>query len=653
MISHGCHYASTPPIVAGQAQHRSSLDSLAPVPRFGVRVWGGSRILRGQLSLGLPLHKVRALPGSTRSLLSLTAVLQRHGVPVNAMTTSNKDPKAISTPNTPRPGRRSFLQASAGTGLLTAIAGLVPNNKAKAADYSPSTPDPSSGGSTRADSVEAWRSASNQQQRLDALALGDQLDNNDESLYASSRYLASFTKTLPCNSFGEVDPSAMQTLITAMESGAASDFNAIPQASAAQRGLANPQGAFKKEPSGLDGHASRIAPSHTFNSSKLAGEMVELYWQAIVRDIPFEDYGSNSLVSAAVSDLNGLTHTPAAASHGTTTAQNLFRGETPGDLVGPYISQFLWQDYSFGSIDVVQKYQTPHSNSDFMTTTSSWLEIQRGVAPQVSPQFETQKRYIYNNAALAEYVHRDVSFQAYLQAGLILLSYGPGALDPSNPYASIANQGAFVSHGPPYILDLITKAANAALNAAWFQKWRVHRFLRPEALGGRVHFHVTGAKSYDLHSDVLNAQALPRVFSKYGTYLLPQAYPEGSPTHPSYPAGHACIAGACVTVLKALFNEAFVIPNPVVARNRGRQLISYSGPDDLTVGGELNKLANNISLGRDAAGVHYRQDGIQGLLAGEQVAKALLKEHASSFNEAGFSGYSFTDFNGNVVTIAS
>lgn len=49
------------------------------------------------------------------------------------------------------------------------------------------------------------------------------------------------------------------------------------------------------------------------------------------------------------------------------------------------------------------------------------------------------------------------------------------------------------------------------------------------------------------------SKALDKVFCKYGTYLLPIAYPEGSPTHPAYPAGHACVAGAGATMLKAFF----------------------------------------------------------------------------------------------------
>ena len=126
------------------------------------------------------------------------------------------------------------------------------------------------------------------------------------------------------------------------------------------------------------------------------------------------------------------------------------------------------------------------------------------------------------------------------------------------------------------------------------------------------------------------------------------AYPEGSPTHPSYPAGHATVAGACATVLKAVFNEDFVIPDPVISRD-GTALESYTG-DALTLGGEFNKLANNIALGRDAAGVHYRSDGVQGIYVGEQQAIALLQDYSTALNEE-FGGFQFTKFDGTFITI--
>jgi hypothetical protein len=39
------------------------------------------------------------------------------------------------------------------------------------------------------------------------------------------------------------------------------------------------------------------------------------------------------------------------------------------------------------------------------------------------------------------------------------------------------------------------------------------------------------------------------VFSTYGSYLLPQAYPESAYLRPAYGAGNATVAGACVTIL--------------------------------------------------------------------------------------------------------
>jgi hypothetical protein len=172
--------------------------------------------------------------------------------------------------------------------------------------------------------------------------------------------------------------------------------------------------------------------------------------------------------------------------------------------------------------------------------------------------------------------------------------------------------------------------------------------LRPEVFGARIHQVMVGNANYPIHSDALNAQALKAVYGNTGSYLLPIAYPEGSPAHPSYPAGHAAIAGACVTVLKAFFNESFAIPAPVVASADGTALQPYDGT--LTVGDELNKLAANIALARDTAGVHYRSDGIDGLNLGESVTVGMLHDIALTYHED-FSGFTFTRFDGSTRTI--
>ena len=81
------------------------------------------------------------------------------------------------------------------------------------------------------------------------------------------------------------------------------------------------------------------------------------------------------------------------------------------------------------------------------------------------------------------------------------------------------------------------------------------------------------AEKYPVHPDILTSlNSATRLGQYFNTAnkLLPMAFPEGSPTHPAYGAGHATVAGACTTILKAWFDESFVIPNPVVTDATGR-----------------------------------------------------------------------------------
>jgi hypothetical protein len=197
--------------------------------------------------------------------------------------------------------------------------------------------------------------------------------------------------------------------------------------------------------------------------------------------------------------------------------------------------------------------------------------------------------------------------------------------------------------------SVLCGVAREALKEVWYQKWFVHRRLRPEAFGGRIHNHKTGAARYPIHRDILDAQALAEVQGRHGTFLLPMAFPEGSPTHPAYGAGHATVAGACVTILKALFDESFVIPDPVEASADGLSLVPFSGPA-LTVGHELNKLAANVAVGRNIAGVHWRSDAAESLKLGEAVAIRYLKDERRTFNER-FQGFRLRKFDGTPITV--
>jgi len=100
----------------------------------------------------------------------------------------------------------------------------------------------------------------------------------------------------------------------------------------------------------------------------------------------------------------------------------------------------------------------------------------------------------------------------------------------------------------------------------------VHRRIRPEEFAFRVHETLAGRARYPLSGDLAKSAALGTIQSSTGGLLLPLAYPEGCPVHPSYPAGHAVIAGACCTMLKAFFDEEFEIPDTVTTDADGAAL---------------------------------------------------------------------------------
>jgi hypothetical protein len=470
------------------------------------------------------------------------------------------------------------------------------------------------------------------------------IDNGDEQLYRNR--LASYSKGLPHNNLGEVDLDAYKAMINALSTGAPDDFEAIPLGGTLK--LSNPQAAYCFAMEGADSAALTCAPAPAFSSAQMAAEIAEDYWAALTRDVPFNRYATDPLIAQAAADLSKFSDYRGPKENGQVTPAAMFRGTTPGDLNGPYISQFLFKTAPLGGGQFPQLYRTSVPGDDSVTSYADWLNVQRGVVSG-SNVFDSTPRYLRNNRDLAQYLLVDFMGQANILAALLLTSYGVSALSQDNPYLKMSKTAGGITFGAQMALDLVSRAPDSALRTAWCQKWLVHRRLRPEAFAGRIHNHVTGAANYPIHADILNSAALKATFSVRGTYLLPMPNPQGSPTHPSYPAAHAVGAGAGVTMLKAFFKESFVIPNPMIPADDGLALQPYIG-EPLTVGGELNKLASNIALGRDAAGVHYRSDSVEGLNLGEAVALSILRDVATIYHEE-FPGFSLTRFDGTRVTI--
>ncbi len=539
------------------------------------------------------------------------------------------------------PGRRQFLSAAGGFTAATFATGEVGLSSLTGATDRVAEPPPQSTPTPlqmrRARALEIRNKAANFQLSQDFPV---PQNNGDEDRFPLG--LASFSKALPHNKLGEVDQAAYRKLLQAVNSGRASDFAQIPLAGTTR--LANPQCAFAFEMEGADPHSLTVEAPPSFTSEEFAGEMVECYWLALTRDIPFSQYGNEPLTAAAIDDLRRF---PEFAN---VNPGNLFRADIPGVQTGPYLSQFLLQPYTFGSTIMEQRYRTSLKGVDHVTSYQTWLDIQNGIASG-SDVLDDTLSYIRDGRVLGEWVHRNFPYQAALIAALILLGYGNDALDDANPYKSPTNQLGFATFGAPHLLDLIARVSNHALKAAYYQKWAVHRRIRPEEFAGRIHNHMTGAAQYELNSKLLDSAALSSLFSKNGTYLCPQAFPEGCPTHPSYPGGNATFTAAGVTMLKAFFNENFVIPNPVVPSEDGLSLLPWTG-DPLTVGNELNKLVFNAAFGRNTAGVHYRRDEVRGILLGETSAISVATDFNATYNES-YPGFSLTTFDGTPTTLST
>ncbi len=540
-----------------------------------------------------------------------------------------------------------------------------------------------------------------------------------------SSYLASFTKGMPHNlDTGLVeDPSVFEQFVKAIDSGDPRDFKDTPlgpsdpknqwlskKAKGAELRAWESQSAgnaFDLE--GPDAQAVTMPPAPELGSDELIAEMAEVYLHALLRDEEFTDLqkpthkvtlapGKTMTMKQIANLLNKLAWFQTGEEFHPRgdgfVVGNLFRGVTPGDDVGPYISQFLLAGNSglipgdvepipgepnrspkngliaYGSINIDQRVRMAKEKLDYMTTWDEWLDVQHGanLAGREDYESKTPRRFITSPRDLATYVHYDALYEAYLNACLIMIGQRV-PLDPGLPFQEPDvkdHQFGFALFGGPHILSLVTEVATRALKAVRFQKFNVHRRMRPEVLAARLSVAKEGAHKELQVPELLNmlpttktdpnaafADILDLVAKKNGgsgrfgnnNYLLPMAFCEGSPMHPAYGAGHATVAGACVTILKAFFShghpldltgsasDAFVPVKEGASLKTTKVVDAYGQPRQLTVEGELNKLASNISIGRDWAGVHYYSDYLESIRMGEQIALGILEEQKLTYGE--------------------
>ena len=578
-----------------------------------------------------------------------------------------KNPRTSETEKS-RVSRRNFVKGAA---TIAAAAATVPLNPLLGLPGS--TADATTipyESNTRANDSFQYRRRVAQDNKID---IGEVPDNGDRARYKDFSGL--HTKALLHNGLGVPNAASMQSLLDALEE---ETFQALQGVIVGTPGggpnsrLNGPATAFAFDLEGLDSHAFIIPPpAPTVRSAQTATEEVEHYWAALLRDVPFTEYGSNPLVAEAVADLNSRSFLQGGGANQwplPVTPQNLFRGRVfanDGNVKGPYISQFLLQPTFFGAQQLSQKYQTFLPDQAFMTDVVSYQTVQNGGASG-EPLFDPTFRFIRNGRDLTAYTRVDALHQAYFVAFLVLLGI-KAPPNPGNPYNTSNTQKAFGTFGAPDGLATIPEVATRALKASWFRKWISDLRLRPEEYGALLEAKRIGSSpvpkaSTELHSDVLTSAVLPKILAKYGTHLMPQAFPEGSPTHPCYTGGHATVAGACATIVKFFVNGSAKIRPLLLAAGSdvkqptpdGLSLVNYTGADrdTLDINGELSKLAFNIPFGHGVhAGIHFRSSNHWGVLLGEAVALSVLNDRAKSYNEP-FT-INITKFDGTIATISN
>lgn len=495
-------------------------------------------------------------------------------------------------------------------------------------------------------------------------------DNGDEALYADK--CGTYTKCIRQASPGKVDLAAYATFLHALSTGLFSDFEAIQLGGT--RTLNGPMAAYAYTFMGSDcsqfGNALSpanqeftspvVPPAPALASEAYATELVELYWCSLLRDVAFSDYPRNPIAIEAAEELSVLPSYAGPTEDGTTTVtpRLLFRGTFPGETIGPYLSQFLVTPTALGAQPISQKCITYRRELDYMTDLATWQDVQNGISTGLANETDPTHRYLHNGRGLAAYTHVDVLYQEYFTAYLVLSSIN-APVNPGNPYVGSKTQNGFGTFGAPDFASVLAQVSKIALNAVWYQKWLVHLRHRPESGGGLVHLIKSGV-GFDgsPHDNVLNSSAVDRSYKKYGTWLLSQAFPEGSPAHPAYPTGHGAVGGACITILKFFFDGTYALPNSQMPSNDGTRLEPWNSSEEggpaapLTVNGELNKLGHNVTFAHGLhPGIHWRSDSDISLLLGEAVAISFLRDLACTYTEP-FT-VQFTKFDGSTATISN
>ena len=198
---------------------------------------------------------------------------------------------------------------------------------------------------------------------------------------------------------------------------------------------------------------------------------------------------------------------------------------------------------------------------DFMTTVEEFEAIHRGENPLTRADRIGLPRHFQTGRDLATFVHNDNPMINWMPVvGELLKLKVPKRTEFSPHHPDCNADGDFTCWGAPKLIGMLGEIVERVGHLSFRQKW-------------------------------WSLVARPEEYAyKMGLRLLPQAFPEGSPMHPSFTAMHAFLAYAQGYLLKEIFDTYYILPN------------------GNSVGYEIDLWAANIADARLWAGVHFISD---------------------------------------------
>ena len=289
--------------------------------------------------------------------------------------------------------------------------------------------------------------------------------NGDEAQFPNG--IANFTKGLAHDPLGQTDVATYKDYLTALGAGSQAALDALVLGGKAP--LVNPLAGLAFDLEGADSHQLAIPAAPSFSSAQRAAETVEVYWQAVLRDLPFSLYSTDPTAQLAVAELSALAaFTGPRDSQGKVTGATLFRGFTPGDLIGPYVSQLLLKPFSYGAAVIGAGYKTElplsQGGSDYLITFADWLSCQNGTVPAAVVHPDPTPCFPRLGRDLGVYVHLDTPYEAFFNAAQMLAAMG-ARLNPANPYTKSKTEAGFATFGTPHLLALLGEVSSRVLKA--------------------------------------------------------------------------------------------------------------------------------------------------------------------------------------------